>query len=84
MSLLKEAMLVADAHMKRSACQREAKNSQRIVVTVSYEHLSGFTQPLQLCLKKWIIQLARAEEITVRGKLCTRNKTVKHSVWIFW
>jgi hypothetical protein len=83
MCLLKEAMLVADAQMKRSASQKEAKSTQRIVVTVSYEHLSGFTQLLHLCLKKWINQLAIAEEITVRGKLHTRNKRFKHGVCIF-
>jgi hypothetical protein len=79
MSLLKEAMLVADAQMKGSASQKEAKNSQRIVVPVLYEHLSSFIQPLHLCLKRWVNELARGGEITVRGKLYTRNKTV--SAW---
>jgi hypothetical protein len=74
MSLLKEAMLVADAQMKRSASQKVVKNTQRIVVTLSYEHLSGFTHLLHLCLKKWVNQLTRAEEVTVRGKFYIRNK----------
>ncbi|PNF36178.1 RNA polymerase II-associated protein 1 [Cryptotermes secundus] len=64
MSLLKEAMLVADAQGKRSARQKVAKSTQRIEVTISYEHLSGFSQILHLCLKKWINQLTRAEEVT--------------------
>jgi hypothetical protein len=80
MSLLKEAMRVADAQVKRSASQKVAKSTQRIVVTISYEHLSGFSQLLHLCLKKWINQLTRAEEVTVRGKLYTRNKILKHDV----
>jgi hypothetical protein len=80
MSLLKEAMLVADAQMKRSASQKVAKNTQRIVVTISYEYLSGFTQLLHLCLKKWLNQLTRAEEVMVRGKLYIRNKIFENGV----
>jgi hypothetical protein len=80
MSLLKEAMLVADAQVKRSASQKVGKSTQRILVNISYEHLSGFSQLLHLCLKKWINQLTRAEEVTVRGKLYTRNKILEHGV----
>lgn len=69
LSLLKEAVLVADAQMKRSASHRIVMHSQQLVVTISYDHLSGFTELLNLCLKKWISQLARAKEITVRGRL---------------
>lgn len=80
MSLLKEAMLVADAQAKRSASQKVAKSTRRIVVTISYEHISGFSQLLHLCLKKWINQLTRAEEVTVSGKLYARNKILEHGV----
>jgi hypothetical protein len=80
MSLLKEAMLAADAQMKRSASQRVANVTQRVVVTLSYEHFSGFTQILQLCLKKWINQLARAEDITVRVKLFLQETGLEYVV----
>ncbi|XP_021927838.1 RNA polymerase II-associated protein 1 isoform X2 [Zootermopsis nevadensis] len=64
MSLLKEAMLASDTQMKRSAEQTVANIAQRAVVTIYYEHLSGFNQFLHLCLKKWMNQLARAEDVT--------------------
>jgi len=70
MSLLKEAMLVAQAQLKRSASYRAVMSSQQLVVTISCDHLSGFTELLQLCLKKWINQIARAEDVTVRGIFC--------------
>jgi len=68
MSLLKEAMLVAQAQLKRSTSYRAVTSSQQLVVTISCDHLSGFTELLQLFLKKWLNQLARAEDITVRGR----------------
>ena len=64
LSLLTQAMLIADAQMKRLASQKD-NVSQQIAVTVTYEHVSSFTQPIFLCLRKWLNQLVRAEEITV-------------------
>ncbi|PSN49130.1 hypothetical protein C0J52_07240 [Blattella germanica] len=64
MSLLTQAMLAADAQMKRLASQKVANIPQKIPVTVTFEHISGFAQPVNLCLKKWLNQLIRAEEIT--------------------
>jgi hypothetical protein len=79
-SLLKEAILTADAQMKRSASQKVADVTQRVVATICYEHLSGFNQVLQLCLKKWINQLARAEDVTVRLKMLIQEISLKYGV----
>ena len=64
MSLITQAMLVASAQIERLTIQK-GNTSQRIPLTVTSEHLSGFAQPISLCLKKWLNQLIRAEEITV-------------------
>jgi hypothetical protein len=79
-SLLKEAMLAADAQMKRSASQKVSEINQQVVVTICYEHLSGFNQVLQICLKKWINQLARAEDVTVRVKMLVQEISLKFGV----
>lgn len=79
MSLLKEAMLASDTQMKRSAEQTVANIAQRAVVTIYYEHLSGFNQFLHLCLKKWMNQLARAEDVTVRVQVLIQETSVKYS-----
>jgi hypothetical protein len=67
-SLLKEAMLVAHAQVKRSAGHGIVKSSQQLIVTIPYDQLSGFTELLLLCLKKWINQLAGADDVVVRGR----------------
>ncbi|XP_069684801.1 RNA polymerase II-associated protein 1-like isoform X2 [Periplaneta americana] len=64
MSLLMEAFVDADAQSKRVASQKVANIPERMPVTLTYEHFSGFTHLLELCLKKWLSQLTRAEEIT--------------------
>jgi len=85
MSLLKEAMLVAQAHLKRSASYRAVTSSQQLVVTITCDHISGFAEMLQLCLKKWINQITRAEDITVRGRFYyvqeARLKLIVLNLW---
>ncbi|KAJ9578261.1 hypothetical protein L9F63_005531, partial [Diploptera punctata] len=82
MSLITQAMLVAHAQMERSASQKASVSQQRIPVTVTYEHLSGFVQPINICLRKWLNQLARADEITFTAlKLVTATLNCA-AVWI--
>lgn len=82
MSLITQAMLIADAQTKMLASQKVNVSPQRIAVTVTYDHLSGFVQPISLCLKKWLNQLVRTEEITFTALKLVAATLNCAAVWI--